>query len=160
MRVCRKCWRSGWPSAAECSGTLQKTAAGAAYALRHRRDEPVGIAWLAHDKREVLCFRLAEIGAGHHHHWNVAGVGAGFELAVDVVAAETRQREIEDDESRQGLFNVTERIRPILYRNNGIPGGAQRHPVHLTQLRIVLDDEDLPPRRRSHATNLMESFCS
>jgi hypothetical protein len=64
------------------------------------------------------------------------------------VAAETRQCKIEDNESRHGLFDLPKRIRPIFDGDNDMPGRAQRHPVHFPQLRIVLDNEYPPPRRR------------
>jgi hypothetical protein len=77
---------------------------------------------------------------------------------MDVAAVEPRQAEVEHDERGECLFDLPERVRSVFDRDHGVAGCAQCHPVHIAQLRIVLDDKDLPQRRRGHRTSLREDF--
>ena len=159
MKGFQTCLRNGLPSDADLSGILQKPARAAPQTRFNRGDESVRIAGLAKHAGELLRIDLVHVCAAYDHYRDAAGLGSCFQFLVDVAPVQAGQCEVENDQRRQGLLDLAQRVGAILNGDHGTTSGPERQPEQITKLRIVLDDENgLSARSERHDPILGLSF--
>lgn len=66
-----------------------------------------------------------------------------LQLALNIEAIETRERQVEDHcGGRESLINPLKSIDPVLHRHHRIAVSAQDRAVQVSELRVILDDQD------------------
>lgn len=78
---------------------------------------------------------------GDHDDWDVAGLGTRGEFALDVVSPEARERQIEHDQVRRRLLDMSERVNAIFNSQYRVSGSHEYRTVHLAKGTIILDNQ-------------------
>lgn len=96
---------------------------------------------LVEHARKFTLVQIARVVPSHDHDRDVAGLRVGAQLALQVAARETDEREIQDDEGRHVLFEPPERVKPIFDGDDRIACVPQRCFVELAKRLIVFNDQ-------------------